>query len=448
LHEIENETDELESRIIPAYEKIVNDEQENLKTMLQKYDKFESSIEDHGKQVHKLVDIVIQKYKDKAYLMKQADAKMLDQQKDVVAGLLCEAKQAAKENKAMVRSKSAVELMNHKSENPKLRKIPQLERIIPPTFAPNLVPINVLEDSFGTIPDSVVLCKPGYTLSTSGEDASAASTSGSAATDRVISSIPTFYTLLFRVSCTKLGKLWVSGNDNTIKCLDMHTGSLIDTAVFSLNPISLCATAAGDLLVCDGLGVMKRDTTGTLQSYFDVPGGWSTEAIATSSYPAGSLLVFLRREDHRQSKVVRIIDTTTQGEYQYDSKGKEIYNSSCYDFFLTENRNGDVCVSDTTALVVIDKTGNFRFRYHGNVFATFDKPFKPRGLATDSNGNILLTDLDNRCVHLINENGALIRYITCGRTLDKVCDLSIDDYGKIWIAERHSAKVKCVEYHQ
>lgn len=446
VHEIENETDELESYIIPEYEKIMDNEGENLKTMLQKYDKFESSIEEHGKQVHRLVDIVIQKYKDRANQMMQADAKMLGQQKEEVTVLLCEAKQAARRNKAVVRSKNAAELMNHKSENSKLRNIPQSKSIIPPTFAPKPVSIELLESFFGTIPDSLVLFKQGYTLQTS-DVSSTVSASTPAAIDRVVSSFPTFYKSLFRVSCTKFGKLWTSGNENTIKCLDMYTGSILDNAVLSLNPIDLCVTAAGDLFVCDGLGVIKREITGALHSYFDVPKGWGAEALTTSSYPNGALLVFLRREDNRQSKVVRVIDAIVRGEFQYDDKGREIYHTSCYDYFLTENRNGDVCVSDTTSLAVVDKSGKFRFKYHGNVFATFDKPFKPRGLATDTNGNILLTDLDNRCIHLIDENGVFIRYITCGGILDKVCDLCIDDQGKIWVAERRTAKVKCIEYH-
>ena len=105
--------------------------------------------------------------------------------------------------------------------------------------------------------------------------------------------------------------------------------------------------------------------------------------------------MFLRCEDRTQSKVVRVVyDRVSDGEFQYDSEGKDLYNSNSYDFFLAE-KNGDICVSDTKDLIVIDKSGKLRFRYHSKVFYTFDKPFKPRGVTIDSRDNILLADFDN-----------------------------------------------------
>ena len=32
-----------------------------------------------------------------------------------------------------------------------------------------------------------------------------------------------------------------------------------------------------------------------------------------------------------------------RGEFQYDRKGKALYNSTYHAFFLRENRNGDMC---------------------------------------------------------------------------------------------------------
>ncbi|XP_061196300.1 E3 ubiquitin-protein ligase TRIM36-like [Saccostrea echinata] len=443
--DIEKETEELESHIIPEFEDLVEDEEEKLKKLLQDYDKLEDSIEEHGEQVHKAVDAVINKYKVKVQQMKQDDAKALGQQRDDIKDLLSLAKQTAKRNKLIVRSKNATDMMNYKSENAKLRKIPALKSIIPSAFESKDVSVNLLEKFFGMIPNSRFLFKPEYTLQNNDGQNSAASASES--TDKVMHSFALPYKLLYRVACSKMEKLWTCGNENTIKCVDMRNGSILQTLAFSLVPVSFCLTEADILFVCDGVSIVRREGTGVPQSYFSVPGGWVVEAIATTTHPVLGLLAFLRSEDSRQSKTVRIIDAQVRGEFQYDDKGKPLYHSGCYDYFLTENRNGDVCVSDTTALVVIDKSGKFRFKYHGNVFATFDKPFKPRGIATDKDGIILLSDLDNSCIHLVDENGKFLRYITCGRSLNKVCDLCIDYRGQIWIAERNSARVKCIEYH-
>ncbi|XP_062618721.1 uncharacterized protein LOC134280319 [Saccostrea cucullata] len=444
--EIETETEELESHIIPEFEDIVKDEEDKLKKLLQDYVKLETSMEEHGEQVHKAVDAVIKKYKARVQQMKQDDAKAIGQQKDDINDLLSLAKQTAKRNKLIARSKNSTNIMNYKSENAKLRQIPALKNIIPSTFEAKDISYDLLEKFFGTIPKSRFLYKPGYTLKSNDGQTSAVSASDS--TDKVTHSFALPYKLLYRVACSsRTKKLWTCGNENTVKCVDMRDGSILETLVFSLNAVSFCLTEMDILFVCDGVSILRREGTSDTRTYFSVPAGWIAEAITSTTCPVSGLLAVLRSEDSRQSKTVRIIDAQIRDEFQYDDKEKPLYHSGCYDYFLAENRNGDVCVSDTTALVVTDKMGRFRFKYHGNVFATFGKPFKPRGVATDKDGNILLSDLDNSCIHLVEENGKFIRYITCGRSLDKVCDLCIDGSGCIWIAERNSARVKCIRYH-
>ena len=80
------------------------------------------------------------------------------------------------------------------------------------------------------------------------------------------------------------------------------------------------------------------------------------------------------------------------------------------------------------------------------MFDTFDKPFKPRGVTTDPKGNILLADLENRCIHLLDQDGKFLRYITCGGSLDKIIDVSCDENGRVWIAEGDTAKIKCIQF--
>ena len=211
-----------------------------------------------------------------------------------------------------------------------------------------------------------------------------------------------------------------------------------------MNPTDICTNVFDDFFVSDGK-TLYRETGGNLEKYYYAPDGWSVEAMAKSLMPGSiffigtnaiHLLLFLRREDSRQSKVVKVISAAwTPTEFQYDNEGKDLYNSNCYDFFLEENRNGDICVSDTTALVVIDKRGNFRFRYHGKVFNTFEKPFKPMGVTTDPRGHILVADLENRCIDLLDQDGNFVRYITCGGCLDKIIDVSCGENGRGWVAE-------------
>lgn len=80
--DIQNETKELQQRIIPTFEKMSCEEDENLKKLNEAYDKLESSIEELGKDLHRRVDEVVSKYKTNVQLRKQADAMILQQQKE------------------------------------------------------------------------------------------------------------------------------------------------------------------------------------------------------------------------------------------------------------------------------------------------------------------------------------------------------------------------------
>lgn len=65
-----------------------------------------------------------------------------------VNGILSEAKQAAVENEALLKSKKALSLIAHKSENAKFNqsKVPYLRNIIRPDFTPMPIPSDLLEN--------------------------------------------------------------------------------------------------------------------------------------------------------------------------------------------------------------------------------------------------------------------------------------------------------------
>nr|XP_022337011.1 uncharacterized protein LOC111133176 [Crassostrea virginica] len=444
--DIQKNAGNLKTEIIPKFKKLLIDEDEKTKHLMQAYDIFESSIEDHGKEIHKAVNDVITKYKAKVKQMKQTDFEILKQQKEDVNRLFSEAKQEAAQNELLEKSRNVTELMAFKA---KPVNTPVLKNIIPPVFKPKPISDDVIESFFPPIPKSKV------EQGTASLDENKKLAAIGASTDEVFFTFQTPYKQLLRVACEQFGRLWTSGNESMLRCLDMQNGSVFKSCTIPMNPIDICANISDDFFVSDGK-TLYRETRGNLEKCYNAPDGWGVEAMAHSLaggfpiFPGSNLirlLLFLRREDRRQSKVVKVISTAwTPTEFQHDNEGKDLYNSNCYDFFLEENRNGDICVSDTTALVVIDKHGKLRFRYHGKVFDTFDKPFKPMGVTTDPWGNILLADLDNRCIHLLDQDGNFVRYITCGGSLDKIIDVSCDQNGQVWVAERDTAKVKCIKY--
>ena len=78
----------------------------------------------------------------------------------------------------------------------------------------------------------------------------------------------------------------------------------------------------------------------------------------------------------------------------------------------------------------MDKTGRVRFRYDGTPTRR-EESFDPRGIVTDYMNQIIVTDINNKCLHILDHNGQFLRCVDdCG--LDSPYELSVDsegDYG-------------------
>lgn len=119
---------------------------------------------------------------------------------------------------------------------------------------------------------------------------------------------------------------------------------------------------------------------------------------------------------------------------QVDNKGVDLYRRPIY---ITENKNGDIIVSDKNrkAIVVVDKQGRHRFNYKGNNSL---EEFYPRGICTDVFGHILICNHSYRdpSVHLLDENGQyLTTLLTKQRSVEDLPqDVCVDDKYNLYVA--------------
>ncbi|XP_062573519.1 tripartite motif-containing protein 3-like [Saccostrea cucullata] len=233
---------------------------------------------------------------------------------------------------------------------------------------------------------------------------------------RVIATIPTGVDPLCQVACVGTDEVWASGIDEVIKCVDIH-GSLQEsvTTTSQYSPGDISMTKQGELIYIDSdsktVNIVRR---GRSEVLITTPQGWAPERLCCTR--AGNILVNVSSE--YQNKILR-----------YQGKILRQERTIC------ENNNGDICVSECNAHVVIvmDKTGRVRFRYDGTP-ARRQTPFDPREIVTDSMSQIIVADYYNACLHILDQDGQFLRCVdNC--SLDKPSGLSVDSEGRLWCCQ-------------
>ena len=154
--------------------------------------------------------------------------------------------------------------------------------------------------------------------------------------------------------------------------------------------------------------------------------------------------------DGKPTKAVRYSGSRKKQTIQLDDQGKPLYSSNRYSYikYLSENRNLDICVADydAGAVVVVSAAGKLRFRYTDPP-STPRGSFRPYGITTDSQANILTSDRYNHRIHIIDQNGHFLRFIhNCGFQLPK--GLCVDSRDNLFVAEMKTGRMKVLQYYK
>ncbi|XP_061186393.1 uncharacterized protein LOC133194454 [Saccostrea echinata] len=198
----------------------------------------------------------------------------------------------------------------------------------------------------------------------------------------------------------------------------------------------------GDLIYIDrdyNIKKLSKDSK-TKTSLIEKPESWRPESVYFSP-SNGDLLVGMWSTD--SAKVTRYSDTGQQIKtIQLNNKGQKLYTIPRY---ITENRNGDVIVSDFLdfgrgAVVVTERGGQHRFSYTGPPSGV---DIWPRGVCTDALSHILVGDLVTGTVQMIDKDGQFLCLLATEQGSDTPWGLSYDDKTHLLWVESYN-NIVCV----
>lgn len=350
-------------------------------------------------------------------------------------------------NKGLLHSPNVTKILSYKSRNSALKCYPQKLEVSIPKFI--LQPINgdLSAEMFGVIVGcSISENIEGYKKNTQNIRQRAFLDK-----PKIQSVLETEMKCLYKVACQSNGKLWVAGNEGSLKlfkCDALQPDSGATSSCLTLKhvnlakgPTDIAMTTTGDLIygikLENTIFILKQEKAEVLINLND----WKLLSFCITAF--GEILVCQVDKKRYRCRVVRFNQDSEERQIiQFDHQGKSLYTPGMLDKFIQENLNGDICLADCDAgaVIVTDRTGEFRFRYVGPDSPQKGDQFCPIGIATDSMANILVSD--SLKIHVIDNNGKFLHFLDiCSNPLR----LALDEDDNLYIAETLGI-VKKVQY--
>ncbi|XP_055998755.1 E3 ubiquitin-protein ligase TRIM71-like [Ostrea edulis] len=441
-HDIEKETKEIESTIIPQYKKKNEETESKLSIIMAEFDELDKEKEKHRKSWHQEVDTIFNNLGSLMKSIKENLLAALNSHQSKIRNQIPDMTRTVQQNKEILKSNNVSAVTNYKFKLQEYRNMPTDIDVKLPSLKTNTIQGRELSLELGEYKASLTQT----TLSNLTEEVSYLSLQKMLEQAKSITTIPAGVNPLNNVACVGVDEVWVSGKDKTIRRVDIH-GSVRDTVTTTCQywPNDITVTRQGELVYSDGynrtVNIVRHGRTETL---ITTPQGWRPGQLCCTK--SGDILVSMRTTDKSQRKVFRYQGHTVKQEIDRDEDGEPIYKGGVYPLCVMENNNGDICASDSNAkaVVVVNKSGRVRFRYDGTP-ARRKKSFDPRHIVADSMSQIIVTDHDNACLHIQDQNGQFLRCVAnCG--LDNPHGLSLDSEGRLWVGLAYSGEVKVIQY--
>ncbi|XP_048740732.2 protein lin-41-like [Ostrea edulis] len=449
--ELRKDNDEIKTVLIPKYTKCEADMKSKITKANARYGFLENEIEKKRNLWHQEVNVIFDTMGSRLQSTKENHIDTLTTRHASLRDVILQLETQLEENKKILKSIKTSEINNHKSNLKEYRDIV----IETDVDIPSLKASAVQGQEF-----SVELGEFKATLMQTSKHAETDKVSPSPVKDlfdnaRLISSISHKIKALRSMSCVGTDEVWVMGEKYVPTRIDMR-GAVQKTCSAKCSKNDITVNKEGDLIYSDSeRGIVNIFRNGKIETLV-VLQGWTPEGICCTR--SGDILVSMSLDQSR-SKIVRFKGQTITQEIDKDKDGKEIFKGGQFMLFVAENNNGDICVSDQNAgvVVVVNGSGKVRFRYDGKEamkkaslsFGPFkisrEKAFDPQMIVTDSMSRIIVADDDNHRLHILDQNGQFLKCFESPE-IKHPGAISVDSSGRLWVSLKAVGEIKVIEY--
>lgn len=200
------------------------------------------------------------------------------------------------------------------------------------------------------------------------------------------------------ISMGNLRQIWVSNINGDLVQTDLFGHKLWHIKTSSTDGGYHAVSLSGDLLFADKEknSIRRKAANENIITDFIRTNDWRPLSVHISRLNEDIQVGMLK--EGRGAKVT-IYDRIGAKKHSIHGKLKgELF--FVHPHYITENNNGDICISDSNlkAVVVMTESGKHRFTYAGH-----GSGFRPYGICTDVLGHIIVCDDSNKTLNLLDQ---------------------------------------------